>query len=107
MRRRCAPYPILALRALLLTVVVVSLAGVPAGATTPAKARRHQPTTFAVGVRTVTFVDTSRPTPANGTFAGDNKRTIVTLIYYPAAGRPSTIDIEHAKPVRNAGRFPL
>lgn len=58
-------------------------------------------------MRTEIFVDPSRPTPANGSYAGDTKRTIATTIWYPAAGRPSADDAVNAKPARHAGRFPL
>jgi len=47
-----------------------------------------------VGVRTVTWVDASRPTQPNGTYAGAPDRTLVTEIWYPAvtAGRDATFD---------------
>jgi predicted dienelactone hydrolase len=38
-----------------------------------------------VGVRTLTFVDTSRPTPPHGTYPGAPTRTLVTELWYPAA----------------------
>ena len=43
---------------------------------------------YAVGSRTFTFVDTSRPTPANGSFGGAPSRTLQTLVLYPATGAP-------------------
>jgi dienelactone hydrolase len=39
-----------------------------------------------VATRTFTFVDTSRPTPANGTFPGAPARTLVTEVWYPGIG---------------------
>src|SRR3990172_4593633 len=53
---------------------------------------------FPVGVKTVTFVDASRPTPANGTFPGAPQRTLVTEIWYPAlaAGRDAPVDLSGA-----------
>src|SRR5215470_10769605 len=49
---------------------------------------------YAVGVRTATYVDSSRPTPPNGAFAGAPDRTLVTEIWYPAlsAGRDMPVD---------------
>src|SRR5262249_41093610 len=44
--------------------------------------------TFAVGRVERTFVDDSRPTKANGTYAGAPDRTLHTTIYYPAPGEP-------------------
>lgn len=54
------------------------------------------PGTHAVGVRTVTFVDTSRPTPPAGSFAGTPERTLVTEMWYPAlqSGRDAAVDID-------------
>jgi predicted dienelactone hydrolase len=47
-----------------------------------------------VGVRTATFVDTSRPTPAAGSFAEAPERTLVTEMWYPALapGRDAAVD---------------
>src|SRR4030095_12425651 len=38
---------------------------------------------YGAGVRTVTLVDSSRPTSANGTYPGAPDRTLVTDIWYP------------------------
>ena len=38
---------------------------------------------MSVGLTTFTFVDDSRPTPANGTYAGAPNRTLVTQVWYP------------------------
>jgi predicted dienelactone hydrolase len=59
-----------------------------------------------VGVTTRTWIDTSRPTPANGTAATQTSRTLVTEIWYPTP--PTTA----ASPVRDAplapgGPYPL
>jgi predicted dienelactone hydrolase len=60
---------------------------------------------FAVGIRTEAFVDTARPTPANGAFPGSPTRALPTLILYPAPGKPGGVDHPGAPP---AGRsFPL
>lgn len=37
-----------------------------------------------VGVHTFTFVDTSRKTMANGSYAGADSRTLVTAVWYPS-----------------------
>jgi predicted dienelactone hydrolase len=52
------------------------------------------PGTHPVGVRTLTFVDPSRPTPPTGSFPGAPARTLVTEIWYPAheAGRDAAVD---------------
>jgi dienelactone hydrolase len=39
---------------------------------------------YAVGRSTLTFVDTSRPTPASGTCAAEPARTLVTEVWFPA-----------------------
>ncbi len=41
---------------------------------------------YAVGVRRETYVDTSRVTDANGDFKGAPERTLDTVIWYPALG---------------------
>ena len=60
---------------------------------------RSQETTgpYAVGVRTLTFVDDTRPAAPH--------RTIVTNVWYPAAGPPSEAETPDAAPAR--GPFPL
>jgi predicted dienelactone hydrolase len=44
-----------------------------------------QPGPFSVGVTTMTFEDTTRPTMPNGTFPGSPTRVLVTEIWYPVA----------------------
>jgi predicted dienelactone hydrolase len=58
---------------------------------TPAGAATRAPTgTFGVGRFTITFVDTSRATPANGSYPGAPRRTLPTLISYPILhGQPA------------------
>jgi predicted dienelactone hydrolase len=63
--------------------------------------------TYAVGVRTETYVDASRPTSANGTFPGAPDRTLPVTIWYPAiapAGDPQAAD---APPDRSDAPYPL
>jgi len=62
---------------------------------------------YAVGSRTFTFVDTSRPTPANGSFGGAPSRTLQTLVLYPATGAPGGAVTPGAKPARTEHGFPL
>ncbi len=60
--------------------------------------------TYPVGTRTVTLVDRSRPTPANGPFPGSTVRTLVTTFVYPArrgtSGRDAPVD-------RSQGALPV
>jgi fermentation-respiration switch protein FrsA (DUF1100 family) len=60
---------------------------------------------YAVGVRTFTFVDASRPLRAEDTRPDAPRRTIDTNVWYPAEGEPSDVDTPDAKPAR--GPFPL
>jgi fermentation-respiration switch protein FrsA (DUF1100 family) len=64
---------------------------------------------YAVGKRTYSFVDTSRPTAPNGTYAGDPARTISTLLLYPAKGDAFSATVDGAPAIRTSSRkrFPL
>jgi dienelactone hydrolase len=68
---------------------------------------------FAVGMTTESLVDASRPTPANGTTAGQPDRTLATTVWYPATGpaapvAPGPITAgTGATPARKLGPFPL
>jgi dienelactone hydrolase len=53
---------------------------------------------YAVGERSYAFVDRSRSTPPNGTYAGASTRTLRTLVLYPAT---------KGKPIRSRHGFPL
>jgi predicted dienelactone hydrolase len=44
------------------------------------------PGPYAVATRTFTFVDSTRSTPANGTYVGAPDRTLPTRVWYPADG---------------------
>ncbi|MFO0693894.1 MAG: hypothetical protein U0230_10095 [Polyangiales bacterium] len=44
------------------------------------------PGPYTVGILDLTFVDSSRSTPAHGTYPGAPDRTLPTWIYYPASG---------------------
>ena len=63
--------------------------------------------TFAVGTRVETFVDTARPTESRPDAPGRPSRTMETLIYYPAAGRPGGDPVAGAAPATADGPFPL
>jgi predicted dienelactone hydrolase len=73
------------------------------GASTRPRARVE----FAVGTRTVTFVDRDRPTDANGDAPGAPERTLPVLVLYPSRGAPDGPTVPDAKPARRAGPFPL
>lgn len=66
-----------------------------AGCGTPAT-----PPDYALGTSTRTYVDASRPTPANGTAPAQPSRTLVTEVWYPAMSEG-----RDAPPA--GGRFPL
>ena len=85
--------------ALLLIVGVVVLAPVaPATAAGP----------YAVGKRTYTFVDTTRPTSPNGTYAGAPDAHPADAPALPGAGRPAGPAVENAPALATSGRrFPL
>jgi len=63
--------------------------------------------TFAVGRVERTFVDGSRPTKANGTYAGAPDRTLHTTIYYPARGKPREAVTPDAPADRKRDPYPL
>ena len=96
-------------RVVLVAIVVAALAGGAAGAARLAGwGSDHAIETtgpYRVGTRTDTFVDGTRPTPAFGGSPAAPNRTVVTDIWYPAAGNPD------AAPVANGpaadGPFPL
>jgi dienelactone hydrolase len=93
------------MRALLAASAAVVLLGAAVAAARPparcTKVRRRTSADFAaagpyaVGVRTLTFVDATRPTPPNRSFAGAPDRTLPTEVWYPAAapgGRDAALD---------------
>jgi dienelactone hydrolase len=79
-------------------------------ATAPSKARPPRVAAigqYAVGMRTETFVDSSRPTDANGDVPGKPTRTLLTAIYYPAQGAPTEKPVENAPPDTKNSPYPL
>ena len=94
-----------ALLACLVLAVVLASCG---GGSTTAPAKRPVATwPFAVGSVTHTFVDTSRPTMAHGGAPAQPSRTLVTDVFYPAAGQPGPVPHSGAPADKAAGSFPL
>jgi dienelactone hydrolase len=79
------------------------------GATTTAPAPAPPPPKpkppFAVGLRVVTFTDSSRTVQYPG--QAPQPRRLVTIIRYPARGPSSRTDVANAAPRRAGGPFPL
>ena len=93
------------------TIAAVALAlsavvGAPAAAKAPAG---QEDGPYAVGMRSYTFVDESRPTSPNGSYPGAPDRTLRTLLLYPAEGSPGAPAVEDATPLeaKRRGGFPL
>ncbi len=63
--------------------------------------------TLAVGVRTDTYVDPSRPTPANRGAPGAPNRSMPTTVWYPATGAPGGAAVSGAAPDLTHGPYPL
>jgi predicted dienelactone hydrolase len=91
-----------AVAVLLLLVPFAASARCPAGATATAFLA---PGPFGVGVRTLTLVDTSRPTPPRGSERGAPERTLVTEVWYPVV-RGDLTPVRDA-PVAAGAPFPL
>ena len=62
---------------------------------------------YAVGTRTLTFVDPSRTTSANGSFGGAPTRTLPTEFWYPAEGAAGGDPVADAAPDTGHGPYPL
>ncbi len=92
-----------------LAVVGAGVPTSPAGSSGGAAPDRRQPSVegrYAVGVRTETFVDRSRPTDPNGTYPGAPDRTLVTTVWYPTPGDPQGPEVPDG-PAIGGRRFPL
>jgi Chlorophyllase enzyme len=63
--------------------------------------------TYAVGTRTLTFVDSSRTTSPNGSFGGAPTRTLPTEVWYPADGPSGGAPTADAPPDATHGPYPL
>jgi len=92
-----------ALAVLLLLLPFTASARCPAHATTDAFLA---PGAFGVGVRTLTLVDPSRPTPPRGAEPGAPERTLVTEVWYPADQGGGLTPVRDA-PVAAGAPFPL
>ena len=53
------------------------------------------------------YVDSSRPTPANGNAPSASTRTMPTTVFYPASGPPSGTAVQNAPPAVAGRPFPL
>ena len=80
------------LAAMVTTALVTILVAAPAAARCLATADLSQAGTHPVGLKTVTLVDASRPTPPNGSFAGAPSRTLTTQIWYPGTPGSSGVN---------------
>ena len=82
---------------------IVTTSGEAAGAGTGSRAKLAS--SFAVGLRVLRLVDTSRTIELpNGS---SEPRTLYTEVRYPALGAPGGNDLPDAPPARAAGPFPL
>jgi dienelactone hydrolase len=86
-------------------LAAAALVGSSAAAAASTAHRHSSP--YAVGLRSYTFVDTSRATPPNGTYQGAPSRTLPTLLVYPAEGDPAGAPVENAAPIEHGKNFPL
>ena len=71
-----------------------------------ATAAFREPGAYGVGVRDMTLVDQTRPTPAHGAKPELPQRTLVTRVWYPIAGPGSVTPVTGA-PLVAGKRFPL
>jgi hypothetical protein len=62
---------------------------------------------YAVGTRSLTFVDSSRTTSPNGSFGGASNRTLPTEFWYPAQGASGGDPTADAAPDKQHGPYPL
>ena len=60
-----------------------------------------------VGITTLTFVDSSRPTPPTAGDPGQPSRTLPTVILYPIAGSPAAPPVVSGRAASRGGPFPL
>ncbi len=86
--------------------MAVLFAGIALPATSAAPATTT-PRSYAVGMTTETFVDTTRSTPAWGPNPTEPSRTLVTTILYPAQGAGSRAPTPGAPPDRTGAPYPL
>ncbi len=92
------------MRTLALLALAARVAAAAPCATTGDFAR---PGPYGVGVRTFTFVDTTRPTPANRSFPGAPVRTLTTEVWYPATAGGAAAPARDAPLAATAAPYPL
>ena len=95
-----------------IALVGAFVAAAPAAAAPALPGTNRSPAAATIGTNAVgrieqTFVDDSRPTNANGSFAGAPNRTLHTTIFYPATGKPGDAVTPDATPDRKHGPYPL
>src|SRR5262245_27901557 len=92
-----------------LVLVLASAYGVPVLARCPTDATTVAflaPGPYAVGVRSLTLVDSSRQTPPHAGLPALPSRTLPTQIWYPATGPAGAAPVADA-PLASGGPFPL
>jgi predicted dienelactone hydrolase len=86
--------------AVLLALPAAAAARCPAGSALGAFVKEGP---YGVGERTLTFVDTSRPSPAHGSVPAAPSRTLVTEVWYPTEG----VNAVPPLPIAHGKHFPL
>jgi predicted dienelactone hydrolase len=86
------------------TSPIASPTATPAATANEALAERGP---FAVGATTLTLVDASRPTDANGSYPGADSRTLVTEVWFPAEGSVAELEIRDAPLAQTGAPYPL
>jgi dienelactone hydrolase len=106
--RRRRPKRAAAAVALVAIVALTALGSSTVAAAGEPRASSSALGTYAVGVVEKTFVDRSRPTPPNQSFAGAPERRLLTAIYYPATGPAgSAVVADGATPDRTGAPYPV
>src|SRR5580700_4654147 len=102
------------IRAWLSLVLVVGSAGCSKSSATTPDAGTEVPSSDAgnvddagvpVGVTTRTWIDTTRPTPQNGSAPAQSSRTLVTNVWYPTSAQQGTAVPD--APLAPGGPYPL
>jgi dienelactone hydrolase len=106
-RRRFGALVVIVAAVLATPVTVSGAAAPPKSGKSPRAATRAATVDYAVGRRDLIFVDRSRPTDQNGSFAGAPERMLPVVVLYPATGTAGGLSQPMAKPARRAGPFPL
>jgi predicted dienelactone hydrolase len=72
----------------------------------PTTADRLEVGPYAVGTTTLTFVDSTRPTPPNGDIPASEHRTLVTEVWYPRVADGTDSETRDAAGLRAEGPYP-